>query len=121
MEPLLEVGQTLLDAIGASIDPIEALSVSLETASNATHDSRVNVHSEWGLPKRSLYWLTGREPPETQTLMQTLSVTGEMKGTLHHLSTWFGPMWANILSVNLGLEEILRAIDGGGRGYGVVE
>ena len=92
MEPLLEVSQTLLDAIGASVDFIEALSVSLETASNATHDSRVNVHSEWGLPKRSLYWFTGKEPPETQTLLQTLSVTEEMKSTLRHLSIWFGPM-----------------------------
>lgn len=93
MEPLLAVDKALLDTIGASIDTIEALSVSLETASNATYDSRVHVNSEWGLLKRSLYWLTGKEPPETKALLQTLSVTEEMKGPLHHLSTWFGPMW----------------------------
>lgn len=93
MEPLLAVDKALLDTIGASIDPIEALSVSLETASNATYDSRVHVNSEWGLLKRSLYWLTGKEPPETKALLQTLSVTEEMKGPLHHLSTWFEPMW----------------------------
>lgn len=114
MKPLSEVGQALLDAIGASIDPIEGLSVSLETASSATYDSRVNIHSEWGLAKRSVYWLTGEEPAETKPLLQTRSVIGEMNGTLHHLLTWFGPMWANILSVNLGLDEILRAVDGGG-------
>ncbi len=114
MEPLLEVGEVLLDAIGASTDSIEALSVSLETASNATYDRRVNVHAQWGLAKRSVYLVTGKEPPETKALLQTLSVTGELKSTLHRLQIWFGPMWANILSVDLGLEEILRAIEGGG-------
>lgn len=114
MGPLLEVGEALLDAIGASIDPIEALSVSLETASNVIYDCRVNTQPQWGLSKWSLYWIIGKEPPETKALLQTLSVTGEMRSTLHHLLNWFGPLWANILSVNLGLEEILRAIEGGG-------